>query len=144
MKTSETSVLSKLTVLLFLLLISLLPFLTGCERKEEEPEITSVDFTVVPDSDLPQALAALIEEKKSGDMMMTYATESELYVIRGYGTRPSDGYNIQVTQFGKTEDRLIFTTELTGPEKDGQSTSLPTYPYIVIKTEYIELPVTFN
>ncbi len=144
MRTSETSVCRKLPVMLLLLLIPVLLMLTGCGKKETETEISPVDFTVVPNSDLPQALATLIEEKKSGDMMMTYATEDELYIIRGYGTRPSDGYNIQVAQFGKTGDRLVFTTELTGPEKDSQSTSLPTYPYIVIKTEYIELPVDFN
>lgn len=144
MRTSETPVCRKTPILLFLLIISVLLILTGCGKKESETVISPVDFTVVPDSDLPQALATLIKEKKSGDMMMTYATESELYIIRGYGTRPSDGYNIQVTQFGKTDDRLVFTTELTGPEKDSLSTSLPTYPYIVIKTEYIELPVDFN
>lgn len=144
MKSSESSLCHRSLVLVLLILILTVLMLTGCRKKETDSDISSVDFTVVPDSDLPQALTALIEEKKSGDMMMTYATESELYIIRGYGTRPSDGYNIQVTQFGKTTDRLIFSTELTGPEKDSQSTSLPTYPYIVIKTEYIELPVDFN
>jgi hypothetical protein len=119
-------------------------YMMGCGTKDEEIAATELDYTIVPDGDLPDALAAIIEEKKTGDMMLTYATESELYIVKGFGTRATDGYNIQVKSCLKSSDSIYFETILTGPASDSQTTSLPSYPYIVIKTEYINLPVVFQ
>lgn len=118
--------------------------LCGCEKEEDEPKVKDIEFTLVPEEDLPDALAAIIEEKKTGDMMLTYATDNELYIVRGYGTRPTNGYDIQVNECYLTDNYIYFKTTLTGPEENENTTSLPSYPYVVVKTEYLDQPVRFE
>lgn len=118
--------------------------LCGCGKEKNEPKVKDIEFTLVPDEDLPDALAAIIEEKKTGDMMLTYATDNELYIVRGYGTRPTNGYDIQVKNCYMTESNIMFVTSLIGPAEDENTTSMPSYPYIVVKTEYLEQPIKFE
>ena len=134
----------KTYLFLLLILCMSIALLCGCEKEEDEPKVKDIDFTLVPEEDLPDALAAIIEEKKTGDMMLTYATDNELYIVRGYGCRPTSGYDIQVQNCYLTESSIMFTTKLIGPEEDENTTSIPTYPYVVVKTEYMEQPIKFE
>lgn len=133
----------KLSIMLLVIMFAG-TLLIGCKEEEDEPKIKDVEFTMVPEEDFPDALAAIIEEKKTGDMMLTYATDNELYIVRGYGTRPTSGYDVLVPECYLTENSIVFATRLMGPGEDENTTSLPSYPYVVIKTEYIELPVRFE
>lgn len=130
-------------VLLLLLCLSAHVF-TGCEKEKDEPKLQDIEFTMVCEEDLPDALSTIIEEKKSGDMMLTYATDNELYIVRGYGERETNGYDIQVTDCYLTESNIHFVTKLLGPEEDENITSIPSYPYVVIKTEYTDQPIKFE
>lgn len=134
----------KKSVLCLTMLALLLPVLCACKKEEAEPKKRDVDFTLVPEDDLPDALASIIESKKSGDMMLTYATDNELYIVRGYGTRPTNGFDIQVTDCYLTDSNIVFTTKLSGPAEDENTTSLPSYPFVVIKTAYLDEPVKFQ
>lgn len=134
----------KKSFMLLLLICMSVALLCGCKKKEDEPKLKDIDFTLVPEDDLPDALAAIIEEKKTGDMMLTYATDNELYIVRGYGSRPTSGYDIQVKNCYLTESNIMFTTKLVGPAEDENTTSLPSYPYVVVKTEYMEQPIKFE
>lgn len=134
----------KLSYILLLLLFTAAIMLCGCGKEKAEPKVKDIEFTLVPDEDLPDALAAIIEEKKTGDMMLTYATDNELYIVRGYGTRPTNGYDIQVKNCYLTDNNITFTTSLIGPAEDENTTSMPSYPYIVVKTEYLEQPIKFE
>ncbi|MGN0164949.1 MAG: protease complex subunit PrcB family protein [Lachnospiraceae bacterium] len=133
----------KLSYIFILLLFVSSAFICGCEKEKDEPKVKDVEFTLVPEEDLPDALATIIEDKKTGDMMLTYATENELYIVRGYGCRPTGGYDIQVKDCYLTENNIKFVTTLTGPDENENTTSVPSYPYIVIKTEYMEQPIKF-
>ena len=62
---------------------------------------------------------------------------------RGYGKQSCGGYKITVNDFCKREDGLYFDTELFGPKSDNPD-ERSSYPYIVIKTEYVDLPVSFS
>ena len=62
---------------------------------------------------------------------------------RGLGDVYKRQYKITVNDFCKREDGLYFDTELFGPKSDNPD-ERSSYPYIVIKTEYVDLPVSFS
>ena len=70
-----------LGVILWLLLLT-----SGCNfiRIEEEPR-KPLEYSIVKNEDLPAELAALIQEKKANEFQLTYQSEKDLFLIKGYG-----------------------------------------------------------
>ncbi len=118
--------------------------LTGCEKEEALKKTNSLEFTIVTGTDIPEELQSLIKERQKEAFELTFSDNSYLYVIKGYGQQDSGGYNIVVNDFFQSDDCLVFDTELFGPKQNETVSSTPTYPYIVIKTEYRENPVVFR
>ena len=119
-------------------------FLSGCNviRIEEEPR-KPLEYSIVKNENLPAELAALIQEKKGKAFQLTYQSEKDLFLIRGYGQQMSGGYSIQVAELSASSATIFFKTRLIGPEKENQS-GAPSYPYIAVKTDYREEPVLFE
>lgn len=131
--------------LYLLILIAIFPILltTGCEKKEEK-KTSSIDFTVVTDGDIPKDLKKLIKERRKNPFELSYSDGSYLYVVKGYGRQETSDYNITVNDFYISDDALVFDTELSGPEKDKNVSGKPSYPYIVVKTKYMENSIIFQ
>lgn len=117
--------------------------LCGCSEENPPDKIADADFTVITGSDIPEELQSLINERKKNPFSLTFTDQSYLYVVRGYGKQSCSGYKITVNDFCKREDGLYFDTELFGPKSDNPD-ERSSYPYIVIKTEYVDLPVSFS
>lgn len=113
---------------------------SGCDKMDGskgEP----LDFTVVGKKDIPQELAELIAERQMGEFKLSYSNEAELYIVVGYGEQDCGGYSIEVPSVSFTDTEIIVDTNLVGPsEKQGGAS----YPYIVLKTEYRDLPIVFE
>ena len=62
----------------------------------------------------------------------------------GYGKQESGGYSIAVNELYLTEANVHVDTNLLGPESTEKSNKVPSYPYIVIKTEYLDKTVIFE
>ena len=123
----------------------LLLCLGGCSFiKIEKEEGQKVDYTVVKEEDLPEDLKTLAEGKKKQEFQMTYQSGSELYLVKGYGQQMGGGYSIQVKKLLMTKNAIVFKTNLLGPSQEEERSSEPSYPYIVVKMEYRNLPVTFS
>lgn len=131
--------------LFFLIFIIVFPLslISGCEKKEEE-KTSSVDFTVVTDSDIPKELKKLIKERRKNPFELSFSDGSYLYVVKGYGKQQATDYSIIVNDFYMSEDTLVFDTDLSGPGKDADISHKASFPYIVIKTEYIENSIIFK
>ena len=97
----------KTAAVLGLILWSLL-FLGGCRfiKIEEEPR-KPLEYSIVKQENLPAELTALIEEKKGKEFQMTYQSEKELFLIKGYGQQMSGGYSIQVEELGVTSQAIF-------------------------------------
>lgn len=119
-------------------------FFTGCDRNEAPNKTNDLEFTVVSGTDIPEELQKLIEQRQENTFELTFSDDSSLYVIKGYGKQASGGYSIVVHDFYQAGEQLVFDTELFGPKKDEPISDSPSYPYIVIKTEYRENPVVFR
>ena len=131
-------------VLLGVILWSLL-LASGCNfiRIEEEPR-KPLEYSIVKNEDLPAELAALIQEKKANEFQLTYQSEKDLFLIKGYGQQMSGGYSISVEELGVTSQAVFFRTQLIGPSDGKVALNPPSYPYIVVKTEYRKEPVIFE
>lgn len=119
--------------------------LSACKNKKGDIEkIRDLEFTVVEDADLPEKLATIIEEKKGNPFKLTYSNEDYLYIVQGYGGQKSGGYSVTVNELYLTENAIHVKTNLIGPGKDEPVTQNITYPYVVIKTEYLDKLVYFE
>ncbi len=127
-------------ICLFVLLFSL----SGCGKNTKPAKTNDVDFTVVSAGDVPEELNKLIKERKKNPFELTFSDNASLYIVKGYGKQPTGGYSITVNDFYQSNDDLVFDTELFGPKKDDAFSTLPSYPYIIIKTEFRENPVVFR
>ena len=134
-----------LLVASLLLWVLVVRMLTGCSvEKEHQDKVRDLEFTVVGETEIPEELKQIIEEKKAAPFKLTYSNDQGLYIVTGYGEQVSGGYSIQVNELYLTENSVVIDTELLGPEKDAQVGVQPSYPYLVIRTEYLENPVIFQ
>ena len=122
--------------------------LSGCGavgiEKDSGEKVRDLEFTVIGDQDVPQELQELINEKKAEAFKLTYTNDQGLYIVNGYGQQQSGGYSIAVEELYLTDNSIVFDTELLGPEKGEDVGNEPSYPYIVVQTEYLEEPVIFQ
>ena len=134
-----------LVVVALLAWVFVVRFLTACSvEKEELEKVRDLEFTVVGETDLPEELKNVIEEKKMGPFKLTYTDAQNLYIVVGYGEQETGGYSISVKELYLTENAIVTDTELLGPQR-GETTGVEkSYPFVVIKTEYLEEPVIFQ
>ena len=118
--------------------------LGGCTGKEEAAKVRDLEFTVIGQNEIPQELADMIGQKKNEEFKLTYTDGADLYIAVGYGEQPTGGYSITVPEFYLTENSIVIKTELQGPESTEQAGNSPSFPYIVIKTPFMEEPMVFQ
>lgn len=130
-------------MLLALLLFAL--HLTGCAMlSEQQVKLQDLGFTVVSEEKIPEELRTIVEEKKENAFKLTYNDDAYLYIVIGYGQQPQGGYSIAVNELYLTEDAIFVNTTLLGPESTSAAGQTPSYPYIVLKTDYLDKPVVFE
>lgn len=130
-----------LCLLLFVMPCTLVSCKMSVQENEKQKDL---DFTVVPDAELPKEILEFIEVKKTGEMRNTYTTGEELYIIVGYGEQKTSGYSISVNECYLGKDAIYLDTSLIGPAKGEKVDEVVTYPYVVIKMEKREEPVVFQ
>lgn len=119
--------------------------LSGCSvSKESQNKVRDLEFHVAGELEIPQELGRLIAEKQSQPFKLTYTDEQNLFIAIGYGVQPTGGYSISVDELYLTDNSIVIRTELKGPEKGENPGSEQSFPFIVIKTEFLENPVVFR
>ena len=61
-------------------------FLVGCGSGEEK-KVQDLEFTVVPERQVPEELAKVIQEKKGEAFQLTYSEPQQMYLVAGYDRR---------------------------------------------------------
>lgn len=132
-------------ILSTILSLCILLTLCACSTKELATEkVRDIDFTVVDVEDIPEELMTMIKEKETTPFKLTYADQGVLYIAEGYGEQPTSGYSIEVKECFETKNAIYLHTNLIGPAKEEQIVERATYPYIVIKMEFIDKNVVFQ
>ncbi|WP_246240819.1 protease complex subunit PrcB family protein [Anaerocolumna sedimenticola] len=118
---------------------------TGCKSENTDvKKIKDLEFTVVEDADVPEQLMQIINEKKKEPFKMSYSNADSLYIVVGYGEQPTGGYSISVDELFLTSNAVYIDTNLIGPSESDYVTNSVTYPYVVVKTEFIDKSVVFK
>lgn len=134
----------RISVLILMILITVIG-LTGCKGEETEiKKLKDLEFTVVEDADLPGELKELVDEKKEKPFRLTYSNKDYLYIVVGYGQKNSGGYSIAVDELYLTSNAIYIDTNLLGPSQDDMVVQGVTYPYVVVKVEFMEERVVFE
>ncbi len=132
-------------ILSVMLSFCILIFLPACSVKKLATEkIRDIEFTVVEEKNIPEELMKMIEEKGKQVFKLTYADQGELYIAEGYGEQPTNGYSIAVKECYESKNAIYIHTNLIGPAKEEQIMEVKTYPYIVIKMEFVDKNVVFQ
>lgn len=132
-------------LLWFGLLVMSLGVFAGCGiKKQEEKTGEPLSYTVVEELSIPEELKEKIEEKKVTEFQISYADEEALYLAVGYGEQKTGGYSIVVEYLKESEDSIYLETNLVGPDKEEKVSLKPSYPYIVIKTEWRDKEVYYE
>jgi len=112
--------------------------------KLDPAKIRDVEYTVTDKEDVPEEFLERIEEAKEEPFELSYADQGCLYAARGYGKQKTSGYSIEVTACYEAERAVYIETALLGPDKGEEITEAATYPYVVVKMEYIDKQVIFE
>ena len=130
------------TFVLFMMLVFLL---CGCQITEGKTEkLRDLEFTVVGEDRQPEELKQILEEKKKEEFKMTYTDQEFLYICIGYGEQSTGGYSIAVGDLYLTENAIYVDTNLIGPSAQEKGKEGVSYPYIVLKTEFLDKTVVFD
>lgn len=131
-------------ILLLMIVITGLE-VTGCKTEETDvKKLKDLEFTVVEDVDLPGELKEIIDEKKENPFKLSYSNKDNLYIVVGYGKQNSGGYSISVEELYLTSNAIYIDTNLIGPSQDDMVTQGVTYPYIVVKLEFLDKSIVFE
>lgn len=132
-------------ILLCFLAVAAAVMLSGCTfLSEERIKLRDLDFTVLSEEKIPEELMSILEEKKKEPFQITYTDKEYLYICVGYGEQATGGYSIAVNELYLTDTAVYVSTSLLGPESADKNNATPSYPYIVIKTEYLDQTVIFE
>ena len=117
----------------------------ACGKKQEGMEkIKDLECTVIAEDNIPEELLEQIEQKKADAFKITFEDRGFLYICVGYGTQETGGYSISLNALYETANAVYVDTNLIGPAPEEKSKPVESYPYIVIKTEFIDKPVVFD
>ncbi len=119
--------------------------LSGCSAgKDRMEKVRDIEFTVVNPDEIPKELSEVIAEKQDEGFQLTYGDKGYLYMAYGYGKRDTSGYSVEVEECYETEDVVRMKTNLLGPAKDEEIIEESTYPYVVVKAEFVDKDVIFE
>ncbi len=130
-----------------ILIVLILPIMlwAGCGLEETDGhKLKDLSYTILEEKEIPQEFLDVIEEKKEEIFKLTYTDKENLYIAVGYGVQQTGGYSISVNECYLTKNAIYFDTTLIGPSKGEQVNQVKSYPYLVIKTKYLEKSVVFE
>ncbi len=134
----------RIVMKLLLILFTVLG-LAGCKKDDTEiKKIKDLDFTVVEDADLPGELKEIIDEKREKPFRLHYSNKDHLYIVVGYGKQNNGGYSIAIEELFLTDNAIYIDTNLIGPSQDDLVTQGVSYPYLVVKLEYMDKKIVFD
>lgn len=117
----------------------------ACGKKQDPMEkVKDLEFTVIAEDKLPDELLSMIEEKKKEPFKLTFQDQGFLYICVGYGEQETGGYSIAVNDLYETGNAIYIDTNLIGPGAEEKGRLVPSYPYVVVKTEFVDKPVAFD
>lgn len=125
--------------------VSILCLFLGCSAEKMSTEkLRDIEFTVLDEEEIPKELEEMMSKTPETTFKYTYADGGNLYIAVGYGPQTTSGYSIEVKELYETKNAIYIHTNLIGPTKEEKIVETTTYPYIVVKLEYVDKNVVFE
>ena len=86
-------------------------------------------------------LCGILKDIFYGNLLGFYAL---IYLCIGYGKQETGGYSIAVNDLYETANAIYLDTSLIGPKEADGKNGNPSYPYLVIKTPFMDKTVVFD
>jgi len=135
----------KMFVVLAVIMIVIMSLLSGCGvEKQKTEKVRDLEFTVLSEEKIPEDCLQMVWEKKAEPFKFTYEDGEYMYVCVGYGEQKTSGYSISINDLYLTENAIYVNTNLIGPKTEDKTEQTETYPYAVLKTEYMDKNVVFE
>ncbi|MFI3237738.1 MAG: protease complex subunit PrcB family protein [Lachnospiraceae bacterium] len=126
---------------LFSILILMMSFF-GCSvetiNQGAGEKVRDIEYTILSDDRIPEELQVLLEERKEEAFSMTYSDKEHMYICIGYGEQEYCGHSIVINQLFLGEYGILIDTSLLGPDAGKEKIDEKQYPYIVMKTEWMQ------
>ena len=129
---------------IFLLLGASSVYATSDYYSDNTNKMMDLEFTVIDDENLQDEIKQNIDILKFNPFSYSFKDGQYLYIAIGYGEQRTGGYSIQVNELYKSQDCIVISTELLSPGKDDIVTMNITYPYLVIRTSNLSLPIYYK
>lgn len=117
---------------------------TSGQEPEDSGEHVDIEFTICEEGRLPDELVDIIESKKAQPFCLTFTTREYMYIVVGYGAQQRGGCAVTVNQLYRTEDAVHIDTNLIGVEGETIKIDGMTYPYVAVRCENQNLPVSYE
>ncbi|GMQ56278.1 hypothetical protein AN1V17_06710 [Vallitalea sediminicola] len=114
------------------------------ESIKDTNKIMDMEFTVLDDENVQDIIKQNVDILKFNPFKLSFRDGQYLYIAVGYGEQRTGGYSIQVSELYESQDRIVISTELLSPGKDDQVTMAITYPYLIIRTSDLFLPIYYK
>ena len=118
----------------------------SCGQSKDAVKRKEIEYKVCSDTELPDELKTMIEERKEKEFQLIYENSVHSYLIAGYGRQKSEEYAVTLKAFYDEGDTILLDTLLVNhskaeTEKSGQPEPCP---YIVIRCDLIKKAVVFR
>jgi ribosomal protein L35AE/L33A len=128
---------------LVLLLLLFVFAISACSRM---PEVVDVAYRKITVFEAPQQIRDMLENTKEQESASVYVVDRVVYILITRGEKMTGGYGVNVVDIDKHilgEDRFGITVrvEYTDPKPGQPVTQAITYPFVIVKTELIDIPM---
>lgn len=110
---------------------------------ETSADIKHLPYEILEKKEIPEELLAIIEEKKESAFRLSYNDKENMYIVEGYGEQETNDYSIAINDCYLAKNAIYVDTLLIAPSKGEAVCDVKSYPYVVIKMEYLEKSVVF-
>lgn len=98
-----------------------------------------IEYTICKDSNLPEQLKVLLEERKTKPGTFIYRNSTYIYLVVCYGKKDYSGFSVKIEECWKSEDILFLRTQLMGPAIDEDIIEAETFPYLVVRCKQMNV-----
>ncbi|MBE5955037.1 MAG: protease complex subunit PrcB family protein [Lachnospiraceae bacterium] len=118
----------------------------ACGKTGEDKEPIEINYEICGETELPDELKVLIDEKKEKAFRLIYENSAHRYIAVGYGRQKREVYAVTIKDFYERENSIILKTLLVNASKrrGGKAGGAEVCPYIVVRCEVMDKPVVFQ
>ena len=103
-----------------------------------------VSFVVLEENEIPDKIVQILPRYKILERALAAKVEDQVYVIVTRGEKLTGGYSVNIEKIvlekEKDETKLVVYAVFTDPKPEDLVPQVPSYPFIVAKTNLKELP----